>query len=157
LRNPYLELGLNPQATPEQIRAAFRNAVRKRHPDTAGEPTDDEAVRDAIDADHLLIDPTARAAYDARRDGGAVPPRHGGVRSATGHGIPVPCPTCIGTGMVTFTAACPRCGGRAEITDLSRHPARVLRCRDCRGRGRVRTIGPCPGCDGAGTGSVPGA
>lgn len=32
--DPYVILGIDPDATPEQIRAAFRKAVVRAHPDT---------------------------------------------------------------------------------------------------------------------------
>jgi DnaJ-class molecular chaperone len=134
-KDPYRELGLDRDATPEEIRAAFRRAARQRHPDTAAEGVGGGSLRDAIAAYHLLSDPDAKAAYDASRSPTA--------RGATG---PSRCRTCRGDGVLSVAADCPACRGHAEITDLTGSRGRVLRCRTCRGRGRVRTTRPCPDC-----------
>jgi len=145
--DPYLELGIGRDATPEEIRAAFRKAARQRHPDTAGDAPSD--VRRAIEAYHLLGDPATRAAYDAGH-GETAPAvcRREGTRPAR-RAI---CTACLGTGMVDAPAECPACRGSGGITDLSGPRARVLPCRTCLGRGRTTSPRRCDAC--AGTGSV---
>ena len=86
--DPYAVLGLNPQATQEEIRRAYRALMRQNHPDTrvrGGDPTDhdptgndptgndptDNAASDAtlqqvIAAYAILGDPASRAEYDHR-------------------------------------------------------------------------------------------
>jgi DnaJ-class molecular chaperone len=72
----YGALGLRPEATPEQIRHAYRALVRRHHPDTRRtaslRPEDDPhtAAADSLErvlaAYAVLGDPAHRAAYDAR-------------------------------------------------------------------------------------------
>lgn len=156
--DPYVVLGISPGATPEEIRAAFRRAVRQRHPDTSASPTDDTAVRNVIDAYRLLIDAGRRAHHNTFH-----PPQHtpepGAHRirvqdTATASRAFPPnvtaCSACQGTGVVRSVAKCPACHGRAEITDLETTPARILRCQTCRGAGRIRSRHPCEACDGTG-------
>jgi DnaJ-class molecular chaperone len=161
--DPYLTLGVGPDATPSEIRAAFREAVRQQHPDTATVPTDDAAVRDLIDAYRLLIDPVARAGYDAKQS-----PTRGATRMARRSDVltdpdrrrtrlrraVASCADCRGIGLVRTIARCPTCNGRAEITLLDRSRSRVLRCRRCRGTGRVTLVEQCPTCGGTGVTSV---
>lgn len=76
-RSPYAVLGLTAQATPEQIRRAYRTLVRENHPDTkpAGEPPDDAesaiTLQQVIAAYSVVGDPVRRAAYDHH----ATPPQ----------------------------------------------------------------------------------
>ena len=68
----YATLGLTPQASPDQIRHAFRDLVRRNHPDTRPltEPAQDEGsnalLQQVIAAYAVLGDPQRRADYDAR-------------------------------------------------------------------------------------------
>lgn len=68
----YATLGLTPQASPDQIRHAFRDLMRRNHPDTrqAAEPSQGEEsnalLQDVIAAYAVLGDPQRRADYDAR-------------------------------------------------------------------------------------------
>ena len=69
--DPYRELGLNAEASPEVVRAAYRALARKHHPDNGAEPDAERMVR--INRAHeILSDPTRQAAWDAearrRRD-----------------------------------------------------------------------------------------
>lgn len=77
IMDPYKVLGVEPCATKEEIRSAYRARVRDAHPDrtggdrhgfaaTIGLEGDDaqENMRRIIDARDLLLDDTARAAYD---------------------------------------------------------------------------------------------
>lgn len=64
----YGRLGIKPTATPDQLKAAYRAAIRKVHPDVNGGRAD--ATRKAQqlnEAYELLADPAARAAYDRAR------------------------------------------------------------------------------------------
>lgn len=161
--SPYVVLGILPDASPEEIRAAFRRALRQRHPDTAPSVTDDTAVRGVIDAYRLLADPGARARYDAAhappdagdRGPGRVQARTASAprgTSSTGRAL---CVDCDGAGIVRQIVACPTCHGRAEITTLEATRARVLRCGTCRGSGRIRSRQVCGRCDGKGFTATP--
>ena len=157
--DPYVLLGIDPDASPEEIRAGFRRAVRQRHPDTSLTAGDDSAVRSVIDAYRLLIDPGARARYDAEHPPPQVTgrgARRARVRKTSAAGAANPagmtrCPRCRGAGIVRSIVSCPACRGRAEITTLDVMRARVLHCRTCRGSGRIRASRVCEGCDGTGT------
>jgi len=61
-KNYYVILGLQPDATPEQIKSAYRHQVKELHPDHYGEDCQPFlAVQEAYD---VLSDPKRRAAYD---------------------------------------------------------------------------------------------
>ena len=75
--DPYRALGLTPEASQEDLRAAYKRSVLELHPD--GRPADaarDEAFRRATEAWKLLSDPELRRAYDraSRRAANSHPP-----------------------------------------------------------------------------------
>ncbi len=59
----YAILGVSPSETPEGIRAAYRRAVRRTHPDHAG-PEGAAAFQEVVEAHAVLSDPERRRAYD---------------------------------------------------------------------------------------------
>ena len=69
-QNPYLILGVAPDAEPQQITRAFRRLVRTLHPDAApdmqaaGGQGTRERFEQVVAAYHVLHDPDARATYD---------------------------------------------------------------------------------------------
>ncbi len=63
--NYYARLGLPLDATPEEIRRAYRLAARRLHPDTR-EGGDTRLFIDAQEAYEILSDPSKRMAYDDR-------------------------------------------------------------------------------------------
>lgn len=64
----YERLGVAPDATPQQLRQAFRALSKSVHPDTASLPPQqaEEAFRLLQQAYRVLADPESRAAYDRR-------------------------------------------------------------------------------------------
>ena len=74
----YLVLGVAPDATPGQIRRAFRELALVLHPDRAG-PASAARFRELVEAYRALSDPEQRADHDAARHRPAVrrpvPPR----------------------------------------------------------------------------------
>ncbi len=84
----YRRLGVAPDATTEQIRAAYRDAARRHHPDARvarGSVGSDDEMAAINEAWRVLSDPVARARYDADLGGGIDPARR--VASAGGsHG-----------------------------------------------------------------------
>lgn len=154
--DPYVVLGVSRDATPEEVRAAFRKAVREHHPDTSSE-VDDRDVQKIVDAYRLLIDPASRARYE--RGGSGPAPRTSGRRVEVNHsGSPRPdpepvgeiCTRCDGRGVLGVERECPACRGRAEVTVLASDRARVVRCRRCAGRGSVSERAACDVCSGWG-------
>lgn len=59
--NPYQTLGLDPSATPAEIKTAYRNATKTHHPDRGGES---ERFREIQRAYEVLIDPDLREEFD---------------------------------------------------------------------------------------------
>ena len=61
----YAALGLPLTATPEDIRRAFGERAKQRHPDQAGANNDPAAFQRVLDAYEVLRDPSRRLRYDA--------------------------------------------------------------------------------------------
>lgn len=73
-RSHYEVLGVPEDATPQQIRAAYKQLAREHHPDR--NPNDAAAAsrfRAVCDAHEVLIDPVKRAAYDLELKGLKLP------------------------------------------------------------------------------------
>jgi curved DNA-binding protein CbpA len=69
--NPYVILGVDPSASEEEIKQAYRRAAQEAHPDRkVGSPERMSLVNQAY---QLLSDPAARAAYDSGKAGMAAP------------------------------------------------------------------------------------
>ena len=63
--NPYAILGVEPDASPDDIRGAYRRAARACHPDLhPGDASAAERFKRVQFAYELLADPVRRAAYD---------------------------------------------------------------------------------------------
>jgi hypothetical protein len=74
VRDAYAVLGLPRRATEADVRAAWREAARRTHPDVGGDPV---AFREARAAYEILIDPVQRAAHDRLLDArNAAPSAH---------------------------------------------------------------------------------
>lgn len=63
IKNYYAILGVSPDETPSGIRAAYRDAVRRTHPDFAG-PESAAAFEDIVEAHSVLSDPDKRRTYN---------------------------------------------------------------------------------------------
>lgn len=61
-KNHYDSLGVPPDATPDQIKRAYRGKARETHPDKGGDAEEFAAVAAAYD---VLSDPARRLLYDA--------------------------------------------------------------------------------------------
>jgi hypothetical protein len=62
----YGTMGVDPGATQDEIRAAYRALVRRFHPDTATEPDAEARFKQVLRAYEVLSDIDQRATYDAR-------------------------------------------------------------------------------------------
>lgn len=60
--NLYETLGIDPAATPAEVRKAYRKRAKKAHPDAGGDPAAFHALSRAL---RILDDPVKRAKYDA--------------------------------------------------------------------------------------------
>ncbi len=63
-RDYYEVLGLQREATPEQIKKAYRRAAHKHHPDRNGSDDAERLFKEAAEAYEVLSDPTKRQRYD---------------------------------------------------------------------------------------------
>ncbi len=61
----YKTLGVARDASPEDIKSAYRKLARKYHPDVSKEPDAEARFKDIGEANEVLKDPEKRAAYDA--------------------------------------------------------------------------------------------
>jgi len=75
--NLYDDLGIEPDASQDEIKAAHRKAARQHHPDAGGDP---EHFHKAQNAYLVLRDPDRRAQYD--RDGTADQPQDDRLQGA---------------------------------------------------------------------------
>ncbi len=139
-RDWYEILGVSPDATHEEIRAAYRRLARRYHPDSAeggGDPKQFQLVQEAWE---VLSDPDRRAAYDQKRRLQRL--RRGRRRSMVGARPAVTMPVRYTLVMSPHEAAR---GGTVEV------PVPYLwRCPVCLGSGLV-AFEPCSDCDGGGT------
>ena len=60
----YATLGVEPTATQEEVKRAYRKLARKFHPDVSKEPNAEARFKEVAEAHEALIDPERRAAYD---------------------------------------------------------------------------------------------
>ncbi|MBG0827522.1 J domain-containing protein [Planomonospora sp. ID67723] len=79
-RDPYQVLGVPPDATPEDLRQAYRRLARRYHPDK--NPQGQAAFAEIASAYGLLSDPGRRLRYDAAR----TVPSSGGPEDDSGPG-----------------------------------------------------------------------
>lgn len=75
----YAVLHLAPQATPAEVRHAYRSLLRRHHPDTRPAPatqgeaaTEHEMLTQITDAHAVLADPIRRARYDHNLPGSQI-------------------------------------------------------------------------------------
>jgi curved DNA-binding protein CbpA len=61
MTNYYDLLGVSPDATPDEMKAAYRQLVKQHHPDTGAES---DFIHQLNEAYAVLSDPDRRAAYD---------------------------------------------------------------------------------------------
>lgn len=66
----YKVIGVAPQATADQLKAAYRTLARKLHPDVNKEAGAEKRFTDLGEAHEVLKDPERRAAYDQLRAAG---------------------------------------------------------------------------------------
>lgn len=63
----YQTLGVAPDASPDQIKSAYRRLARKYHPDVSREANAQEKIKAINEAYAVLGDPTKRQAHDRER------------------------------------------------------------------------------------------
>lgn len=99
----YAALGVDRGAPADEVRAAWRRAARRLHPDAGGDAAGFQA---ALRAKEVLLDPAARAAYDRllAASGPACAACRGAGRTYRQRGPLAreasPCGACRGLGVV---------------------------------------------------------
>ena len=71
----YATLGVDPAATQDEVKRAYRKLARKYHPDVSKEPDAEARFKEVAEAHEAVSDPERRAAYDdiARRQARGQP------------------------------------------------------------------------------------
>ena len=88
----YAILGVEKDASTDDIRKAFQQKARKLHPDVNKEPDAEERFKEVSEAYAVLSDPDKRKRYDALRSGspfagyGGAPSQQGGYADPFGFG-----------------------------------------------------------------------
>jgi molecular chaperone DnaJ len=162
-RDYYEVLGVDRDATEEEIRKAFRKLAFKYHPDHNHDDTAGEKFKEVNEAYEVLSDPDKRAAYDRFGHGGAeglfgrgfegfdfggfgdiFDAFFGGVATATRQAPQRGTDLSYGI-TITFEEAA--LGGEKEITI-----SRTENCSLCQGVGSKPGSQPsrCPNCNGTG-------
>ncbi|WP_457626020.1 DnaJ domain-containing protein [Persephonella sp.] len=176
----YRILGVGRNATPEEIKKAFREKARKYHPDI--NPDYQELFKQITHAYDILIDPEKRKKYDKtlhsfeKRDFGKI---FGDLladflgfhsRPVKGEDIKIKIDIPVEEGFSGTVKdifyrrkiRCPTCTGKGITKD-----SRIKECKKCSGEGRVKKafieipcfecfgrgvkiINPCPLCKGSG-------
>lgn len=162
-RDYYADLGVARDASPEDIKSAFRRLARESHPDAnPGDPAAESRFRRIAEAYEVLSNDDRRRSYDRGEtlDFGDVFAGFGGLddlirsvfgdggffgnqggRPASNRGRDV----LVGVEVELATAAF---GGETEVAFRTK-----LACENCGGEGSATGTSPvtCPSCGGAGT------
>lgn len=169
-RDYYQVLGIQKNASEEEIKKAYRRLAMKYHPDrNPGDKQAEEAFKEAKEAYEILSDPQKRAAYDQFGHAGVDPSMAGGGFAGGGFGFGGGF-NDIGDIFESFFGGNVRGGNRtsrgADLRyDLSlsleeavagtevkvRIPTQIV-CKTCHGSGAHAGSGPntCPRCGGQG-------
>ena len=170
----YAVLGVEHDATDEQIRKAFQQKARKLHPDINKAPDAEERFKEVSEAYAVLSDPDKRRRYDAMRSGnpfagsgyGTATHPQGDPFAGTGDpfGWGFPFGGAPGRSQRRSRAYNPQAGGDVVYQlDLDAEAAskgcrrgvtyqRYVSCETCHGAGSVHSehAKTCPTCGGAG-------
>ncbi|MFQ3668188.1 MAG: J domain-containing protein [Fimbriimonadaceae bacterium] len=163
MRDPYEVLGVGRDATPDEIKSAFRRLARQYHPDVnPNDPTAEERFKEVAQAHAILSDPAKRSQYDRY---GSVEDQPGAAYSAAGFGDLFE----MFFGGFEGAQAGPRGHHRdgddlrADVTVTLQEVVtgvkkkvdyrRLATCRACHGIGTEGGVAPesCPKCNGTGT------
>ena len=121
----YAALGIGPEASPDEIRGAYRRAARATHPDlNPGDATAVERFKRVQIAYDVLGDPVRRAAYDAPL-APVGPPAYQDGRSPTTADVPVSLARELGETVRAIRVMARRSGFRRRVSRLIRYLERL--------------------------------
>lgn len=158
MSDPYEVLGVPRNATPDQVRAAYRRLAVKTHPDKTG--GDDSEFKRVAEAYETLSDPQKKSRHDS---GGGFEALFNNLRTKSAvpcdpFQVTIPLSAIVrGTHQritVSMPHMCDQCTGRGTRDESLRVP-----CGACRGSGRMTqslggvfaiAIGTCGACKGRG-------
>src|SRR6266545_1309551 len=162
----YEVLGVDRDATEEDIRRAYRRLAREHHPDVNADPAAEARFKQVAAAYEVLSDPQKRRQYDTFGNqsipdlfpfgdifdaffGGGLGRRRRGPRTRAHRGEDLFAELTLTLPEAAFglqrevpidsMEPCPRCGGNGELQEVQR---RVF--------GTIMTARPCPTCRGSG-------
>jgi len=178
VKDHYQTLGLSTDATPDQIKKAYRRLAKQHHPDrNPGDPAAEARFKEVSEAYTTLSDPRKRTQYDAQREmrdtggfnvaqnphgGFSVSfdigeifgrrPRGANIRAAVDVTLDEVLRGAAKQVSVTSSAPCGACCGTGAGTE---EQSRTCNC--CAGYGKVekahifgRMVAECPACRGSG-------
>lgn len=175
--NAFAELGLAPDATEIEVKAAWRRLVSQWHPDrndSADAVATMQRVNKAFEAIRRSEFNGARETRADDDDGDAAASRHPadtdrqprrtisrkvkltleeaalGCTKVLQGKVTGTCPTCAGAGYRGLGAACARCDGSGALRQRAWYGwvGTLAECEACRGSGIASP--PCPACEGTG-------
>jgi len=172
VRDPYEVLGVPREASPDEIKSAFRKLAAKHHPDrNPGDDTAQERFKEINTAHQILSDPDKRAAFDRMGEAGVNPSAAAGgpfSRSVHFDISDIGVNSIFGDWLGTLGGAF-GFGGNADRGDIKRDVAiefieaafgcekeiqyeRLEVCRGCGGSGAAKgsSMRICGTCDGLG-------
>jgi molecular chaperone DnaJ len=164
VRDLYEILGVRRDASPNEIRAAYRKLARELHPDVNADPADQERFKEITGAYEILSDPSKRRRYDEFGSagpqgapftdiqdlfdmffGGGFGGRPRGPRSRSRRGEDLRVRVMLSFRASVFgeqrdleierLVACDRCGGNGAEPGTS-----PIACRTCGGTGEVQSV-----------------
>ena len=169
-RDPYEVIGVERDASEQQIKKAFRLLARELHPDVnAHDPQAEEKFKEAAEAYAVLSDAEKRQRYDQFGHAGVGGGGGGGFQfdpsqfadfqdtltGVDGREIEIPrlesCHECRGSGCAPGTGpqVCPQCRGNGQVAVRQAFLQMYIPCPRCEGRGQI-IPSPCPACRGGG-------
>ncbi|MBC5785749.1 DnaJ domain-containing protein [Ramlibacter sp. USB13] len=168
IEDPYATLGLTPEASDAQIKAAWRRLSARWHPDRNATPQALERIQRinrAVEQIRSAREEARDTADDAPPPAAAPTPKDepveltitlsleeaasGCIRNVHGEVTRV-CATCCGTGKAPEPVTCHHCHGQGQARQMFWFPwlATPLPCDACEGRGS--TLVSCSSCGGSG-------
>ena len=154
-RDYYEVLGVDKNASEDEIKRAYKKLARKYHPDmNPGDKEAEEKFKEINEANEVLSDPEKKASYDQFGFAGTDPNYGAGQGGGFGGGFDFgDLGDIFGSFFGGFGGQQQRCHGSGVVQTRRQTPMGVFAssnpCRKCGGTGRI-IHQPCPDCHGGG-------